>query len=119
MKPSVLAALSLAVALATASAPALADDDDKAACADKAEGDACTRGDGDAGVCVPDDSDPVLTCEDDVGSTSGSGSTSGGSDDSSDDSSSGGCSAAGSPASPAGALALVGLALAAARSRRS
>ena len=45
---------------------ARANDEDKAACADLQEGDACTRKDGDAGVCVPDDSDPVLTCEDDV-----------------------------------------------------
>ena len=56
--------ISLCVALAPAIA--LANDEDKAACADLQEGDECTRKDGDAGVCVPDDSDPVLTCEDDV-----------------------------------------------------
>jgi MYXO-CTERM domain-containing protein len=110
-------ALALSLAFATVAGPALADDADKAACADKAEGDDCTRGDGDPGVCVPDDSDPVLTCEDDAGSSGrGSGSGDSSADSSDDDTSTGdGCSAGGAPGSGLGALLLAGLALAARR----
>lgn len=116
MKPSILAAVSLAFAVVAAAAPAFADDADKAACADKSEGDDCTRGDGDPGTCVPDDSDPVLTCEDDAGSADDSSSSD---DDSSDDSSSsGGCSAGGAPASSGGAPIAGALALALGIARR-
>ncbi|HHH28158.1 MAG TPA: hypothetical protein ENK57_07415 [Polyangiaceae bacterium] len=46
---------------------AYADAEDKAACVDLAEGDDCARGDGDPGICIPDESDPnVLTCDDDA-----------------------------------------------------
>lgn len=79
---------------------ALADDEDKAACVDLDEGDDCTRGDGDPGVCIPDESDPnVLTCDDDTLSSGGGGSNSGSGD---------GCSASGA-ASTGGGFALVGL----------
>ncbi|MDI1431801.1 hypothetical protein [Polyangium sorediatum] len=45
--------------------PALADQADKDACIGFAEGDDCTDGNGRAGYCIPDESDPgVLTCED-------------------------------------------------------
>lgn len=50
-----------------------ANDEDKAACAQLEEGDECVRSDGGPGVCVPDDSDPVLTCEDDVYASDDSG----------------------------------------------
>jgi len=82
----ILSAAFLAAGLAPARA--LADDADKAACASLDEGDDCTRGDGDPGVCIPDESDTnVLTCDDD---TSGAGAGgSGGSDGSSDCSSAG------------------------------
>jgi MYXO-CTERM domain-containing protein len=101
----ILAASLTAFALCSAvAAPALAREGDKEACIGLAEGDECTRADGDPGFCFPDDSDPnVLECDDD-----GSGSAS-------DD----GCSMAAGGASPwslaaaAAALGLVGL-----RSRR-
>lgn len=61
-----------ALFLTLASSPALADDADKAACASLDRGDACIRGNGDPGVCLPDESDPnVLTCEDTGTSSSG------------------------------------------------
>jgi MYXO-CTERM domain-containing protein len=86
---------SFAFALAILTSPlfagiAHADDEDKAACEGKEEGDACTRGDGDGGTCVPDDSDPVLTCEDSIGdstnisSAGNSSSSSSGNDDDDD-----------------------------------
>ncbi len=84
---------------------AFADAADKAACANLKEDDACTRGDGRPGTCVPDESDPgVLTCDDDAGGGGGGG----GDDD--------GCSAAGSSSTGGGAvipllLAAVGVAL--------
>ena len=106
--PRLLAAPFFAASLLVTST-AFADDADKAACAALDEGDDCTRGDGRAGTCIPDDSDPnVLTCDDDAS----------GLDDSSDD---GGCSvgarsaAAGSPA----ALLAMGIGAAFALSRRS
>jgi MYXO-CTERM domain-containing protein len=77
---------------------ARADDADKAACADKEEGDACMRGDGGSGTCVPDDSEPVLTCEDSIGGADDSG----GDDD--DDAS--GCSV-GASQSPGGAVLML------------
>ncbi len=49
------------------SSTALAKDGDIEACAGLEEGDACTRADGDPGVCQPDDSDPgVIKCDDDA-----------------------------------------------------
>ena len=46
----------------------MANDANEAACVELSEGDDCVRGDGDAGTCLPDDSDPdVLTCEDGPG----------------------------------------------------
>jgi hypothetical protein len=82
--------VALAGLVSLAATPALADDEDKAACADLDEGDDCTRGDGDPGTCIPDDSDSsVLSCDDDA-SGSGAGGSGG------DDSSSGGCNANGS-----------------------
>jgi len=67
-----LFALALASSLAFTSGLAFADDADKAACADKAEGDECTRGDGDPGFCEIDESDDVLSCDDDGASSSSS-----------------------------------------------
>ncbi len=72
-----LSARNLSIALATAlslvPATAFADAADKAACADLAEGDDCTRGDGTDGVCIPDESDPaVLTCDDSSAAMDGS-----------------------------------------------
>ncbi len=44
---------------------------DQAACVDHEEGDACTRADGRAGTCSPDDSDPgTLECDDDAAPSS-------------------------------------------------
>jgi MYXO-CTERM domain-containing protein len=82
-----------------------ADEADKAACAALEEGDGCTRGNGDPGICIPDESDPdVLTCDDDgLGSNAG------------DD---GGCNIGGTPASGGAWLAGVALALVAAARRR-
>lgn len=86
--------LSIAALVSLSAVPALADQADKDACVGLAEGDDCTRGDGSAGTCIPDESDAsVLTCDDDGGGGSGGG---GG-----DDSSSGGCSSSGGGA-PAG-----------------
>ena len=101
--------LSLIAALASClvlDAPALADEADKAACANLDEGDACTRGDGDPGTCVPDESDPaVLTCEDE-----GEGGAA------ADD----GCSASGqAPAQSGYGSALLLLSMIALRARRS
>ncbi|NUO49401.1 MAG: hypothetical protein HOV80_11150 [Polyangiaceae bacterium] len=96
-------------ALLFSPAVAFADDADKAACASLEEGDDCTRGDGDPGVCSRDESDAnVLTCDDDA-----IGSGSGGSDDGSS-----GCSASGhAEGSIAGVLLALG-ALLTARARR-
>jgi hypothetical protein len=83
---------------------ALAKEGDVEACSGKSQGDACTRADGDAGTCSPDDSDPnVLTCDDDA---TGAGGSSSGDD--------GGCSGSdGSTTSssnaPVAAFALLGL----------
>lgn len=88
--------LLLALTATTISPVALADDDDKAACAALEEGDDCTRGDGDPGFCIPDESDPnVLTCDDD---TSGL-----------DDADDGGCSVGGDAASSSLSLVPFGL----------
>lgn len=71
-------------------------DGDELACASLAEGDACTEEDGDAGFCVPDDSDPnVLECDDDGASSASSSSL--------------GCSTAASGAAGGGAFALLAL----------
>jgi hypothetical protein len=65
IKRSAPVAIALAFAAFTTPLHAHADDGDKAACADLAEGDACTDSDGAEGTCVPDESDAnVLTCED-------------------------------------------------------
>jgi MYXO-CTERM domain-containing protein len=87
---------------------AFADEADKAACVDLEEGDACTRGDGDPGTCVPDESDPdVLTCEDEAGA---GGAASG----------EGGCSSAGQHGrAPGAALAVAVAGLLVGRRRRS
>ncbi len=46
---------------------------DTLACEALEEGDACTRSDGDAGTCIPDESDPgVLECEDHLSAQGGS-----------------------------------------------
>lgn len=64
--------VALAGFVSLAATPAFADDADKAACADLDEGDECTRGSGDPGVCIPDESDAdVLTCDDDSSGTGG------------------------------------------------
>lgn len=98
-----LFALALASTLSLSAGVALADDADKAACVDKDEGDECTDGDGDAGFCEWDDSDRVLSCDDDGASSS----------------SSSGCSASGSSGGDAsGVIAAFG-ALALVRRRRS
>lgn len=98
-----LLALALASSLAFTSGLAFADDDDKAACVDKSEGDECTRGDGDPGYCEVDESDDVLSCDDD-GPSSGNSS---------------GCSAsANDPGSLFGMAGVLG-ALALVRRRRS
>ena len=97
-----LFALALASALSLSAGAAFADDADKAACVDKEEGDECTDGDGDAGFCEWDDSDRVLSCDDDGPSSS----------------SSSGCSASGGSSGDAsGVLAALG-ALALVRRRR-
>ena len=84
---STVVGVALAGLVSLSATSAFADDADKAACADLDEGDDCTRGDGSAGTCIPDESDAsVLTCDDDASGTGGSGG---------DDSSSGGCSAGG------------------------
>ncbi len=68
-----LTSLALGFALVLTAPLASADDDDKAACVNLEEGDACTRGDGDPGFCFPDESDPqVLTCDDDGAGGDGS-----------------------------------------------
>ncbi|NUP14299.1 MAG: hypothetical protein HOW73_50350 [Polyangiaceae bacterium] len=107
----------LLATVAFAPAIASADDADKAACADLDEGDECTRGDGDPGFCIPDESDAnVLTCDDDR-SAGGTGGSSAG-----DDNSSGaGCSASSGAANASGAIlvALAGLGISAARRRRA
>jgi MYXO-CTERM domain-containing protein len=77
-----LFAFALATSLATFAATASADQADKDACVGLAEGDACTRGDGEPGFCAWDDTDPVLTCEDATSSSSSSSSS--GCDDDSD-----------------------------------
>lgn len=59
-------ALGLAAWLVTSGARAA--DDDEAACAGKAEGDACTEADGEKGTCEPDTDTGVLECEDPAGS---------------------------------------------------
>lgn len=98
-----LFALALASSLALTSGLAFADDADKAACADKSEGDECTDGDGDPGFCEIDESDDVLSCDDDGASSS----------------SSSGCSATGAdPGSLSGLAAVLG-ALAFVRRRRA
>ena len=75
------APIAIALAFASFTTPLHADDADKAACADLAEGDACKDSDGADGTCVPDESDVnVLTCDDSA----------------SVDDSSGGCSASAS-----------------------
>lgn len=97
--------VALAGLVSLAATPAFADAADKAACADLEEGDDCTRGDGSAGTCIPDESDAsVLTCDDDASGTGGSGGD--------DSSSSGGCSTGGGdPVGWLGGAALLGLAL--------
>jgi uncharacterized protein (TIGR03382 family) len=62
-------------ALLLASPGALAaTDPDVTACEGASEGDACTRENGDEATCLPDESDPgTLKCDDDGGSSSGSG----------------------------------------------
>ena len=102
------APIALAAALAAVATPldAHANDADKAACADLAEGDACTDSDGADGTCVPDASDAnVLSCEDSA---------------SSDDSSSG-CSASASPGTDRSStwLAALGLVTAIGASRHA
>jgi MYXO-CTERM domain-containing protein len=75
----------LGAALFLTAGVARANDTDRAACEAASEGDACVRHTGDAGTCVPDESDPsVLTCEDgpDDGATSGGTDDNGGTDDS-------------------------------------
>lgn len=96
------------LASALVALPALANDADKAACAALDDGDDCTRGDGRAGLCTPDASDPdVLTCDDDASA-----------DDSSGDDS-GGCSSTGTtPASTGAGALLLGLGLVALHRRR-
>jgi uncharacterized protein (TIGR03382 family) len=97
-----LFALALASSLAFTSGFAFADEADKAACVDKSEGDECTRGDGDPGFCEVDESDDVLSCDDDGASSS-----------------SGGCSASATdPGSLTGLAGVIG-ALALVRRRRS
>ncbi|MBK8256992.1 MAG: hypothetical protein IPK82_30495 [Polyangiaceae bacterium] len=109
--PMKLLTLSLTSMLVAATSliavPAFADQADKDACVGLEEGDDCTRGDGSAGVCIPDESDPgVLTCDDD---TASSGTSGGGS---------GGCSTSSGPASSLAGLVLLGAALAVSRRRR-
>jgi len=73
IKRSAPVAIALAFAAFTTPLHAHADDGDKAACADLAEGDACTDSDGAEGTCVPDESDAsVLTCEDSASADSAS-----------------------------------------------
>lgn len=83
--PSVAFVLAILASPVFAVGIAHADDEDKAACEGKEEGDACTRGDGDSGTCVPDDSDPVLTCEDSIGDSTNSSSAGNSSSSSSGD----------------------------------
>jgi MYXO-CTERM domain-containing protein len=97
---STVIGVALAGLVSLAATPAFADAADKAACADLEEGDDCTRGDGSAGTCIPDESDAsVLTCDDDASGTGGSGGD--------DSSSSGGCSTGGGD--PVGWLATASL----------
>lgn len=67
----------IVMALLLGAATADAREGDEAACEGLVEGDDCTRANGDAGLCQPDDSDPeVLVCDDDgLGSSDGSGSS--------------------------------------------
>lgn len=108
MKKSILAALALSCASLLVTTASFANEGDVQACDGKADGDACTRSDGSAGTCEPDDSDPAhLHCEDESSSSS---------------SGSGSCSitspgAASAPVSYAAALAL-GLAAVLGRARR-
>ncbi len=82
-------AFALASSLATFAGVASADQADKDACVGLEEGDACTRGDGEPGYCLWDDSDPVLSCEDAPSSSSSSSSGGGGSGSGGSSSSSG------------------------------
>lgn len=111
--PMLAAALALGLA---SSSSALAKEGDIEACEGLAVGDACTRLDGDPGVCQPDASDPnVIKCDDDglgAGNSGNSGAgNSGSSDDSGGSSSSddgGGidCSASGGSGAPGAAFGL-------------
>jgi hypothetical protein len=95
-----IAALATSLLLAS---PAFAREGDVEACIDLAEGDDCTRADGDPGICQPDDSDPdVLECDDDALA----------------DDAAQGCSASGRPLGDASGLVLVGAALGLSRLRR-
>ena len=95
-----IAALATSLLLAS---PAFAREGDVEACMDKAEGDDCTRADGDPGVCQPDDSDPdVLECDDDALA----------------DDSVQGCSTSGRPIGDTAALLVAGAALGLSRLRR-
>lgn len=65
MKKSILAALALSCASLLPTTASFANEGDVQACDGKTDGDDCTRSDGGAGTCQPDESDPaVLTCED-------------------------------------------------------
>lgn len=100
-----LFAFALATSLSTIVGTASADQTDKDACVGLEEGDACTQGDGDPGYCLWDDSDPVLSCEDDPMSSSSSSSSSsggGGSSGSGGSSSSSGSSGGGGSSSSNG-----------------
>ena len=91
--------LTLAALVTATSFPAFADQADKDACVGLEEDDDCTRGDGSAGTCIPDDSDPgVLSCDDDGSGGSGGDDGSGGSGG---DDSKAGISCSTSPGAPA------------------
>jgi hypothetical protein len=105
------ACIALLVAFSFMPSLASANDEDKAACADLEEGDACERSDGSDGTCQPDESDPgVLSCEDDP--SGGGGGSSSGSDDST------GCNLSGGTRDAAFLTVALGLGLFSLRRRR-
>jgi uncharacterized protein (TIGR03382 family) len=106
--------ISTAALLAVSATPALADQADKDACVGLEEDDDCTRGDGDPGFCIPDESDPnVLTCDDDTAGAGGDDGSGG------DDSSGSGCSASGGAGSSLAGGGLIAGLIALARRRRA
>lgn len=122
IKPITILAITLAGLAASSSS--FAKEGDIEACEGLEDGDACTRADGDAGICQPDASDPgVITCDDDglgAGNSGNSGAGNSGNSGSSDNTAGSGgdddgpsvdCSASGGAGAPGSLGVAFGLAL--------